>query len=690
MNKTAPLLTALILAVAIVLSACGELGNPVPSSVQKVSLPDMGPQTAYETVVDKGVPIVPPDDLGPVKLYADVYRPRSEGERFPTLLYATAYRRDLFSILSPPAFVADGYAVIYLDVLGSGSSEGGWEALSDREIQGIAWIIDHWIPKQPWSNGKVGMYGPSYMGITAFLTAGRTPKHLKAVFPGMANADAYRDTFFQGGILDQEFMFFWARFTVDMSLLPPPQLTAPRRGHREEDLQSGRKALEQHQQQESVVLSWIENTTDGPFYDERSLMTYWDGLAGTPILATGGWWGIFTRGTLLNHTEIVNRARALEADGVRAGPKRIIVGPWYHINGAFLEGLPSNLLHNRWFDRHLKADELAEYRNFDIMDPSATVVLYVLGREQWRREKEWPLSRARYRSFYLSGQTQAHDQNPSLNNGSLVWEEDRIPAESSAPEPGATQIRYEPCGEFPVFAGEKSRSACRWLAGAGVTKYSEDERENERLTLTFSTAPLEEDLEVSGPAVLRFWARSRLGSPCETPPAVWYEQGDINRVDLTPILPWARRPDVHWTVNLNDVYPDGRVRNITSGWLSASHRPDPDRPDWTREGYDPFLYPEDNAPKPPESGKEYEYVVEIWPAANVFQAGHQIRIDISTSDFPHFLPSLVPSENEILHDDAHPSRLILPVVPSGSTNPCQWIDDPEAFFEGREDTWTEF
>jgi predicted acyl esterase len=354
-----------------------------------------------------------------------------------------------------------------------------------------------------------------------------------------------------------------------------------------------------------------------------------------------------------------------------------------------MEGLPSDHLHKRWFDWHLKADELPDYHNFDILDPAAPVIIYVLGREQWRREKEWPLSRARNKVFYLSGREQGHDQNPSLNNGTLIREENLPPAGSAATGPGTTSLVYEPCGESARYAGEKSRSACRWLAGAGCTQFSEDERENERLTLTFSTAPLEENLEVTGPAILRFWARSRLGTPCETPPALWHKQGDINNIDLTPLLPWARQPDVHWTVNLNDVYPDGRARNITSGWLAASHRPDPQRPNWTQAGYDPFLYPEDRNPTPPESGTVYEYVVEIWPASNLFQAGHQVRIDISTSDFPHFLPSLVPSENEILHDAEHPSRLILPVVPQDSTDPRQWIEDPKAFFQGHEETWTD-
>jgi len=76
-------------------------------------------------------------------------------------------------------------------------------------------------------------------------------------------------------------------------------------------------------------------------------------------------------------------------------------------------------------------------------------------------------------------------------------------------------------------------------------------------------------------------------------------------------------------------------------------------------------------------------VIEIWPTSNVFRKGHQIRIDVAVTDFPHFLPSLVPSENLILHGPGHPSRLILPVIPAGSTEPRQWIEDPEGFFAGQ-------
>ena len=691
MTKKMVSLVLLILGGTCCLVSCGSDSGPeILALGRKISLPQMEPDKPYDIVFENGIPLVRPDDPEQVKLYVNVARPESD-KRFPALLMATAYRRELMRVLGTDPFVSSGYAVVILDVRGSGSSEGGWEALSAREIKDVAWIIDHWIPEQPWSNGKVGMYGPSYMGITSYLAAGQGPEHLKAIFPVVGNADAYRDIFCQGGILEQEFMLFWARFTLDLSLMWPTQLSRPRQGHFLEDVQSGLKALEEHREQEQEVLSWLTRTLDSPFWDERSPMTYWGKIAEIPILTTAGWWDIFTRGSLLNYTGITTEKRQLEMAGNKVGPMRIIVGPWYHISGASMEGLPSQLLQKRWFDWHLKADEYRNYHNFDILDPSAPVILYVLGREQWRREKEWPLSRASYETLYLSGQRQVHDQNESINNGSLLWSWEIKEGDVGDGGTEPSRITYDPEQEPSLFTGQKSRSAVRWGGGEILrVPYAEDERENEKYLLTFSTAPLEQDMEVTGPAVLRFWARSDFGPPCEEPPGIWYERGNQSRIDVSPLIPWAQQLDVHWTVNLNDVYPDGQVRNITSGWLAASHRPDPTRPDWTQDGYDPFLYPEDRDPTLPEGGEIYEYVIEIWPASNVFQVGHQIRIDIAVTDYPHFLPSLVPSENEILHDADHPSRLILPTVHPETTDPRQWIDDPISFFSGDPTTWVDY
>ena len=675
------LLLVCLLAGIVLSISCGDSSSPQAGSgvtaAGKIPLPDLGPAEPWPVVVERTIPIPREGEEEPRKLFVDVYRP-SISDRIPTLLVATAYRRELMERIRPsPRWLASrGYGVVLLDVMGTGSSEGGWESFSSREIDDIVWVVDHWIPEQDWSNGKVGMYGPSYMGIAACLTAARRPRHLKAVFPGVAAADVYRDIFFQGGIFDQEFILPWAMGTLELSLIPGTQLFL--------DPASARKALREHRQQVPLVLSWMEKNTEETFFRERSPMTYWGELAELPVFFTAGWLDIFTRGSLLNYSALAEEAQEIsQEEGCHAGPKRLIVGPWYHLDGAFMEGLPADILHKRWFDWHLKADEDPNYRNYDILDPTHPVTLYVQGREQWRQEKAWPLARARYRRLYLSGERQAADRNESLNNGSLSWGAEEGGHWSAPADEEPTRIAYDPRMEASRFAGTRSNSSCRWIMG--LTRFlpsARDERENEEKVLTFSTAPLDEDVEVTGPAVLRLYARSTFGPPCSPPPAIWFRWADSLGVDLSPLVPWAQQTDLHWVVHLNDVFPDGRVQNLTSGWLAASHRPDPARPDWTRQGYDPSDYPEDEHPLAPRDGRIYEYVIEVWPTCNVFKAGHQIRIDIANTDFPHLLPSLVPSKTEIFHDASHPSRLLLPIVPSGSTAPDQWIDDPKAYFSG--------
>ena len=675
----------------IFISSCGDdsKNDVTVAEAQKIPLPDLNPEAPYGVVTERNIPVIRSDDPGQFKLYIDIIRPDSD-EKFPALVYATAYRKELMSIISTPEIVQQGYALVLMDIFGTGSSEGGWEVLSNREMEDTAWIIDNWIPQQEWSNGKVGMYGPSYMGITTLHAAGRKPDHLRAIFPSVALADSYRDIFFQGGILNQQFIYLWGRITAELAFLPPTQLLFPRAGHWLEDIQSGLKALEEHHAQEEVVMDWLLNTTDSDFFSERNPMTYWDTISQFPIFITAGWWDLFTRGSMLNYTYLAERKQRWGQQGRETGPLKIIVGPWYHVDGAIGYGVPLERLQQRWFDWHLKACDDPNYHNYDIIDPGAPVMIYVLGREQWRREREWPLSRARHETLYLSGQRQQGDQNPSLNNGSLLWPSEHEVKAISAPEAEPTRVSYDPMQDREKFTGMKSRSSVRWwMGGTLCLPFAEDERDNEKFLLTFSTAWLDRDIEVTGPMVLRLFARSAFGEPVTEPPPIFFEQGQLWNVDSRTLQPWASQPDVHWTVNLNDVFPSGQVRNITSGWLAASHRRDPSRPDWTQAGYDPFLYPEDSTPTPPADGEVYEYVIEIWPASNIFQKNHQIRIDIAVTDYPHFLPSLVPSENEILHSAEYPSRLIIPVIDPETTKEWQWIDDPEAFFSGDVSTWTQ-
>ena len=375
--------------------SCGDSRGAGPSGFDpaaeaKIPLPDLRPAEPYEVVQERGVRIVRDTDPAQAGLYADIVRPGSEG-RFPVLLEAIAYRREIFALIEAPKpeeLARNGYVVILLDVRGTGSSEGVWGCFSEDELEDVAWIVDHWIPEQPWSNGKVGLFGPSYMGIVQLLTAARRPAHLKAIFPAVSMADAYRDIFYQGGIFNQQFILFWGIVTAGLSLLPSTELFR--------DPLSALRAFVEHVGQIPQILSWLEMTTDEAFFVERSPMYFWETLAHYPIFMTGGWFDLFTRGSLLNYIHLERETRILQARG-RAGtaPKRILMGPWYHIEGAMMPGLPGADLQRRWFDWHLKADEDPLYPRYDILDPRYPVCLYVMGADRWRKEEAWPLERAR-------------------------------------------------------------------------------------------------------------------------------------------------------------------------------------------------------------------------------------------------------------------------------------------------------
>ena len=664
---------------ALMCAGCSDSGDAsaVPAAgsqdelVEKVPLPDMAPAEPYAVLFEAGVPIVREVNGETTRLYANIFRPDAEGT-FPALLEGIAYRREMLQFAQGPmALARNGFVVVFIDVRGTGSAEGTWGSFSEEEINDHVWIIDNWIPEQAWSNGKVGLFGPSYMGINQLLSAGERPEHLKAIFPGVSMADAYRDIFYQGGIFNQEFILFWALTTAGLSVLPSTETLR--------DPFSALEAFVQHATHVPELLSWLEMTTDQEFFEVRSPMYHWDAIAEYPAIMTGGWFDIFTRGTLLNYENTSRKAADLLAgDSGLVVPKKLIVGPWYHVTGAIMAGVPMVDLHLRWFQWHLQADDDPLYASYDILDPKYPVTLYVLGAEQWRKEPAWPLERAQYETFYLSSATQSQDQSPSLNNGTLLAQ---TQWQAGAKDQASSVITHDP----PDYAGWQSRSSARWLVGATMFLPSaEDERANEEGCLTFSTPPLSEDVEICGRALLRFWARTHFDLLSLQSAKVVSDLKALPGAQfISELIETSTQNDVHWIVNLNDVYPDGRSRNLTSGWLAASHRGDPSRPYHVDPLYDPFDYPENRNPSPPAEGELYEYVVEIWPTCNLFKQGHQIRVSIANSDVPHMLPSLVPSESEIVHDAEHPAQLILPVVDPASTDPGLWIEDPAAYFTGQ-------
>ncbi|KPA19679.1 CocE/NonD hydrolase [Candidatus Magnetomorum sp. HK-1] len=646
-------------------------------------------------------PYQPTDPPETINLMATVVR-HVDNEPRPTILIATPYRRWVF-IAQGIYLFNHGYNVVAVDIRGTGSSEGTFLFAAPEEHYDIAYVVDKWIPSQSWSDGKVGMIGHSYNGVIQLLAAGHIevdentgePVHLKALLPMQPYNNSY-DEGMHGGIPEFGFMSFWAGLHTFLSFMPPILYMG--------DLGSQLPTYNDFKDSSEM---WLRNILDTPmeyktwwfgsdqeiiddWYFSASPILYWpdkpqggwdlpEGLGQTiipeklPVLIVAGWYDIFTNGSI----EYYEHGLSRHADEDKA----LVIGPWYHANGVF-DPYFINIMMKiapRWFDWKIKGiedDFLAEY----------SVLLFATGEGKWRAEKSWPLpeSRTEKKTYYMSKQKAPLDitdwfsvQN-LLNNYKLKetftskdyeWKANPVLLHDPLLTHGLKSrayVRWFPFG-VPALPAYYSR----FILGKNIdsTMPYEDERLDELGVLTFTTGKLEKDVEIVGPLKLTFWAKTSFPLPLTDALKV----SAINLMnkfylldETNLLLDSMAKKDVQWVVEVNDVFPSGRAKNITSGWLSAWHRPyDPNEAsdatdhkiDPNYVPFDPFYFMPHKNPKPIKEDHIYPYVVEIWPTANVFKAGHRIRVSISASDFPHLLPIMRTIKNTIIINENYQATL---------------------------------
>ena len=624
-----------------------------------------------------------------VTLWASLLKPVTDKPR-PTILTLTPYRRELM-VLQSMAMVDSGYNILVVDIRGTGSSEGNWMSFDYREQLDAAFVIDKWIPKQEWSNGIVGTIGASYMAIIQMFAAGLVeklpngePKHLKAMVPMLAMSDAYRDIVMQGGNLNTGFIPMWLGGVDIMSIMPPIQ----------EIFEEGRLSLrllkkvvdtwKSHIGHIPTNIGWIldpENIADNGFYEERSPMIYWKqkpkggynfGPANKntlpeklPVFLQTSWYDIFTRGTL-NHYQY-GLAHHKPED------KAMVIGRGYHFDSGLKfagQTYQDNSLYDRWFDWKLKGKEDSIFKDFPVL-------MYIMGKDRWRYEKEWPLpaSRVEKKTFWLSKKKVGinvldwHSVANYGNNYYLTANKYNAERYSSKRNP---KSEHDPKN----LHGMKSRSSVRWTGGVPALvhkmvgleekeEYWEDERSDEIGALTFTTPPFKEDFEISGPLLIKFWAKTKFKSKLKGKDKREFlkkVKGQVDLIEGNMIERMLNRKDVQWIVKVSDVHPNGRSRNITSGWLSSWHRPAhtnslgslvSNKIDPNYDPFDPFYFKSNKNPMPIKENTLYQYAVETLATGNMFKKGHRMRISVSYSDFPHLLPLITPSENQIVIDRRH-------------------------------------
>jgi putative CocE/NonD family hydrolase len=560
-------------------------------------------------------------------LYADLYRPASGGP-WPTLLTRTPYDKSaLGSVaysLDPLRAAQAGYAVVVQDTRGRYASEGEFYAFRHEAADGYDTV--EWCAAQPWSSDKVGMFGRSYVGLTQWQAALAQPPHLAAIIPTITAADYHEGWTYQGGAFCLGFNLSWALNALasdtlwrQRGRLPDFDRLWARQTSAIDSMSAGFAHLPLAEYPELQLadcaryyFDWLAHADDDDYWHALNVADRHHQIA-VPALNVGGWYDIFLGGTLANYQGMRENGATTEA---REG-QRLLVGPWLH-SSPF-----TNLVGEVDFGR-MSAQKAIDFdgtclRFFDRwlkglpngVDQDAPVRLFVMGANTWRDEYEWPLARTRYTRYYLHSGGQA---NSLGGDGSLG-------PEAPADEP-PDQFVYDPRDPVPTRGG----GLCCYPAAVAPGAFDQRAIEARPDVLVYTTPPLLRDLEVTGPVTATLFAASNA-------------------------------PDTDFTAKLVDVAPDGFARNLTDGIIRARYRE-------SKTGG-----------KPIQPGQVYEYTIDLWATSNQFRAGHRVRLEISSSNFPRFdrnpntghpfgqSSALVPARQTIYHDPERPSCVVLPVIP---------------------------
>lgn len=557
-------------------------------------------------------------------LYADVYRPDGDG-KYPVLLQRIPYNKAFLPlstmVLDPLTAAHKGYVVIIQDVRGRFDSEGGPFYMYKNEYNDGYDSVE-WAASLPFSDGNVGMFGLSYMGMTQFQAAVMRPPHLKAIFPITWGTDVF---LYQAGALELGLMKSWS-----LSTIGPNAVIRAKMGkedfvreftelvaaidHIEESafLQLPLKDsewLKLGDEYASFVQDILDHTTFDEYHQEISVIGKEDQVE-VPIFSIAGWYDCLL-GHDLEHYENLKDQKNI----------KLMIGPWAHASflgsvGELNFGLSSSgllldfktdltSLQLKWFDYWLKGIES------DITE-EAPVKIFVMGENKWRNEQEWPLKRTNYTPYYFDSQGNA---NTNKGDGRLSLS---IPKEGNS-----DSYLYDPANPVPTLGGNHLLPA--YYMKGPVEQQSVESRED---VLVYTSDILMQDVEVTGPVKVILYASTTA-------------------------------PDTDFTAKLVDVHPNEKAYNIAEGIIRASYR---------------------NASSPTPSlinpNEVYCYEIDLLATSNVFKKGHRIRVQISSSNFPRFDRNLNTGElsrdsrtfqcatQRIFHSDKYPSHIVLPLIPN--------------------------
>ncbi len=569
------------------------------------------------------------------RLAMDIYRPTKDGvveeEPLPVIWTHHRYTRarirdgEVYHIvntsLSLPGWdlakvISYGYVAASVDVRGSAASFGERRDWFPPEEARDAYDVTEWLAAQPWSDGNIGMYARSYLGITQYFAAAEAPPHLKAIFPAMGFVDSYQEAY-PGGVYAGLAFEVWGR----NQNRPPAEYArraasvAPVDADPDGVLMAA--ARSEHQRGWDFV-GTLRSTpyrdspdpTGAPFHLERSVITRYQDINqwGGAVYHRTGWYDGFTSGPFFLYANL-------------RVPQKMVIGPWFHDDHYELN---VDIEHVRWFDYWLKGIDNG------IMDEPA-IHYYTMGAppgEEWRSTETWPLPDQQLTTFYFASDKSA--SIASINDGSLAPE---TPAATGTDD--LTVDYTATLGTYGRQIGSITSNArfCN-VEDCGLDRAYPDLRETmDEKSLTYTSPPLESDLEITGHPVAYLWVSATL-------------------------------PDADVLVYLEEVHPDGFSQYVTEGKIRLSHRRTAEPP-YNRLGLPWHRSYETDVDELP-IGEVAELAFDLLPISNIFDQGNRIRITVSGADQDSVEPlRFSPPPTLTVHREGkRASRIVLPVIPT--------------------------
>jgi uncharacterized protein len=563
-------------------------------------------------------------------LYADIYRP--EGEvKYPAILARTPYVKSsgwLFNnYMDPLKLARAGYAVVAQDCRGTGASQGEYHQFINDAEDGYDTV--EWVATQPWCDGNVGMYGLSYVGATQMLAAIMHPPHLKAICPAQVSHTLRGMPMWENGVFLLQLSLMWLNSMIASELakgdLPPEKLqslrkrafyvaTHPEESHRVLPLvNAAPNEIARELRLGSIYSEWLTHLEDDNFWKSFHNPIPLDQIE-VPALHLGGWYHhVINSSVLANYTGITQRG----ATELARKSQKLLVGPWVSVGGPSVVG-------------ELDYGPAASGNAIDMTG------IHIRWFDYWLKCIDNGIMREPPVRIFVMGDNAWRQENewPLARTRYTNYYLHSNGHANSCSGNGTLGVELPTTEEFDTYLYDP-RNPVPTQPVLGSTfvltifePHDQQNTENRQDILVYTSPILESDLEVTGPVIMKLYAASS---------AV----------------------DTDFSAKLVDVWPDGKAYNVVDGIIRARYRNSLSKPE--------LIKPE----------KVYEYTIDMRYTSLVFKAGHRIRLEISSSNFPRWDRNLNTGNpigldadikmalQSIFHNSQYPSHIVLPVIPRG-------------------------